>query len=145
MRRILKENRKAVFIVICVFTICAIFLSYMDSLFRPLFYEKTRFNDNDLRIIADNIHIDCTDAKVEKVTFSHAKDSVFHIYLSDVKYENIDLNYYDIIERSETENNILCYKRSENIDVVCILDTETNTAEIELDKYDDGLFKMIKK
>lgn len=91
-------------------------------------------------MITSNIYIDCNKVSVDKITFSHAKDTIFVFYISNIEKQDIESNYIKI---SESTNEIN-YQACKDFKIKCILNTQTNTAIVKMEDYNKELYKMIK-
>ena len=103
-------------------------------------YEKSSFTSDDISIITSNIYIACNKVNVDKITFSHAQDTMFVFYISNIDKQDIDSNY---IKTSESTNEIT-YQASKNFKIRCILNTQTNTAIVKMEEYNEELYEMIR-
>lgn len=108
--------------------------------FKAETYEKNSFTSGDISIITSNIYIDCNKVNVDKITFSHAQDTMFVFYISNIDRQDIDSNY---IKMSESTNEIT-YQASKDFKIRCILNIQTNTAIVKMEEYNEELYKMIR-
>lgn len=138
MKNLFCKNSSIFFaIVVLFFVICFSLIKYS---FKAETYEKNSFTSGDISIITSNIYIDCNKVNVDKITFSHAQDTMFVFYISNIDRQDIDSNY---IKMSESTNEIT-YQASKNFKIRCILNIQTNTAIVKMEEYNEELYKMIR-
>jgi len=125
---------------VIIFLLFAVLFVIYNSLFNPETYEKSSFTEKEIKTISDCIYIDSDNVTVDKVSFSHAKDSVFVFYISGIQADDIISQYEKI---SEASGEITCRAKN-NTSIKCVLDTESNSAVIKLEEYNDKLYKMMK-
>ncbi|MBO5319676.1 MAG: hypothetical protein J6B01_07735 [Ruminococcus sp.] len=125
-------------IVLLSFVICFASIKYS---FKAETYEKKSFTSGDMSIITSNIYIDCNKVDVDKITFSHAQDTMFVFYISNIDKQDIDSNYIKMFEST----NEITYQASKDFKIKCILNIQTNTAIIKMEEYNEELYKMIRE
>ena len=144
MTAFFSKYKRIILIILCLFAAVILLIIGLKLSFRPESITEENFSEKDKEKISEQLHIDCQNASIEKATFSHAKDSVFVFYISDIEKEDIDGIYYNEVYQPAANPEKIFYDSSENIDISCILDTDTNTAEVKLTAYDDVLYKVLK-
>ncbi|WP_295076530.1 hypothetical protein [Ruminococcus sp.] len=107
----------------------------------PEFYEKDSFNSEEITSISNYIYVDPNKVSIDKGTFSHAKDSVFIFYLSNIQINDIN-SYFE--KMYESKNDII-YQAKKNQNIKCILNDNTNTATIRVEEYNSDLYSIFKK
>lgn len=117
--------------------ICFTLIKYS---FKAETYEKNSFSSSDISLITSNIYIDCNEVSVDKISFSHAQDTMFVFYISNIDKQDIDSNYIKIYEST----NEITYQASKDFKIRCILNTQTNTAIVKMEEYNAEMYKMIK-
>ena len=78
--------------------------------FSPEFYEKDSFNSEEITSISNYIYVDPNKVSIDKGTFSHAKDSVFIFYLSNIQINDINSHFEKLYE----SKNDITYKAKKN-------------------------------
>ena len=128
-----------VFIMSCMLFIIWIMVS--NSSFNTQYYEKTCFTDEDISFVASYININCEKSEIERMTFSHAKDALFVIYISNISKEDIEKNFSFIYRDS---NNETVYSSNSNNNIKCYLSSDQNSAKIRIENYNEQLYKLVK-
>ena len=109
--------------------------------FSPEFYEKDSFNSEEITSISKYIYVDPNKVSIDKGTFSHAKDSVFIFYLSNIQINDINSHFEKLYE----SKNDITYKAKKNQNIKCILNNNTDTATIRVEEYNSDLYSILKK
>lgn len=111
--------------------------------FKAEFSEKTIFSEGQTKQIYDVLDIDSSKANIEKLTYSHAKDSLFMIYINNLTLNDIVQNYS---EGYSDGNKIYC-KKNDDYTIKCVLYKESgkDIAIFRIENYNEHLYNMVKK
>lgn len=141
MKNIFCKNNLIFFIIVIIVLLSLVtYFILVNCSFKVETYEKKSFSSSETALITSNIYIDCNKVSVDKITFSHAKDTIFVFYISNIEKQDIESNYIKIFESTNEIN----YQACKDFKINCILNTQTNTAIVKMEEYNKELYKMIK-
>lgn len=141
MKNLFSKKNFIIIIIVVVVLFLAIFIALIKHSFKAETYEKTSFSSSDISLITSNIYIDCNEVSVDKISFSHAQNTMFVFYISNIDKQDIESNYIKLFEST----NEATYKASKNFKIRCTLNTQTNTAIVKMEEYNSAMYKMIKE
>lgn len=130
-----------VLIIVIVLLSWVTYSTLINSSFKAETYEKNSFSSSEISLITSNIYIDCNKVSVDKITFSHAQDTMFVFYISNIENQDIGSNYIKTFESTNEIN----YQACKDFNIKCILNTQTNTAIVKMEEYNAEMYKMIKE
>lgn len=140
MNQFFGKLKKTAIILIVLLMIVLIFILAVKFSFNTQYYEKSTFTQEELNIISSVISVDCNNIDIKKITFSHAKDSLFVMYISEIQQSDLDINYVKINDNFDEA----LYESMDNQNIECILDNNQNTAVIRIKEFNDVLYNMVK-
>ncbi len=139
------EKKKYILIISILLTLIIILLLFILLIkytYKPTISEKTNFSENETKQICDLLDVHSDKVNIDKLTLSHAKDTLFMIYISNLILEDIVPKYseYEI-----QDNKTHCIK-TDNHNIECILYKENgkDIAVFRLEYFNDNLYDMVK-
>lgn len=132
---------KKQFIIISLFAIVSIVTYYFfQASYKGEVYKKNSFTADEVSIISKTIHIDCSNNKLDEMIFTHSKETMIVLYISDIKEADITNNYKELY-KSEYETT---YQLIDNSNIECTIDAEANTAIVKIAEYNATMYKIVK-
>lgn len=138
----LNKKTYIVFLIVVVIILLVLIINVFKYTYAPVSLEKKRFSEKETKVIYEVLNIHPNQANIDKLTFSHAKDSLFIIYISNLDLSSLKLNYtkYDSYD-SETY-----YRKNDDFNINCILNESNQkyTAVFRIEHYNEYLYNMVK-
>lgn len=141
MKRLQLNNKKYIFCSILVFIIFLVVYIFKFT-YTPVFIEKENFSITETEMIYEVLALQTHQAHIDKLTFSHAQDTLFIIYISNLESSSIMLNYSEY----DSYGFETYYKQNNNPNIKCILyeNDEKHTAIFRIECYNENLYDVIK-
>ncbi|WP_297958621.1 hypothetical protein [uncultured Ruminococcus sp.] len=133
-------------LLLVVVLVFGVILLFKNMLFKPTILNKTTFSEADKNIIAEELDIPADKFTVEKMRFTHAKDSYFCITIKTSSLELLSLYEY---KENDNYNNRPEYLKRDNNDphnnIVCtVISNDPYELDFELHNWNKKLYSIIK-
>lgn len=125
------------FVCISLVVLCIV----RNNMFSPEKHDKIRFTSEEVSFISGYLGVDLNKSNIDEATFSHAKDSVFIFYISNIEIDNINSKFEKLYESKDE----ISFQSPNNSNIKCIFNKNSNTATIRVEEYNSELYKIIKK